>query len=101
MSNLRADLYTVIDGIVKNIYRKYYNSNPIIDKELKNMETTRTQFAVHLVAEGKAEGKAEVLQIIKLFLQGKAPNDISKLMNLALENVVNVLQEAGLIEQPQ
>ena len=52
-------------------------------------------------AEGKAEGKAEVTRIIKLFVQKKQPNEISKELNIPLKNVTSVLREAGLLEPAQ
>ena len=75
------------------------------------METTRGLYAQELeargiakgIAEGKAEGEAkaeaEITQVIRLFVQKKTPNQISKEMKVSVKKVRDILRKSGLIEQ--
>ena len=67
------------------------------------METTRGLYAQELVAKGKAEGEAkaeaEITQVIRLFVQKKTPNQISKEMKISVKKVKDILRKSGLIEQ--
>ena len=96
-SNLRLNLYAVINGIVQSISDKYDLNDPIIDKELKSMETTRALFAHEI----EANGINIATQVIKQFMQEKSPADISDEIGIPLTKVNAILIESGLIDPPQ
>ena len=91
-SNLRTNLYEVADGIAKNINEKYYDNNLEIDGELKKMGATRALYAQELVARGKAE----ITQVIRLFMQNKTAGEISKILGIPEQEVADILRETGL-----
>ena len=52
-------------------------------------------------ARGEAKAKTEILQIIKMHMQKKAPKEISVTLDIPLAKVKATLREAGLMEQEQ
>ena len=52
-------------------------------------------------ARGEAKAKAEITKVIRLFMQKKSPELISKELGISLAIINSILKESGLIEQAQ
>ena len=112
-SDLKLNLYEAIDGIVHVINAKTFENNLIIEEELNKMDTSRMVFAHEYLARGEARGitigeaRGEArgitigAQIVRLFLQKKALEDISKELDIPLEKVADTLRETGLLHKPE
>ena len=116
-SNLRSDLYAATGSIAQNINERHYGNNLEIERELEKMETERALFAVEIkakgvaegeakgmakgMAKGEAKGEARALEIIKLYMQKKAPGTISNELDISLKKVNTILKKSGLTELSQ
>ena len=100
-SNLRVNLYLVTNSIAQSISDKYNLNDPIIDKELKNMDATRALFAHEIEAKGKLKTKAEITSIIRMYLQKIPLEEISEKLYIPLPEVTGILVDSGLLEQIQ
>ena len=53
------------------------------------------------IAIGEVRGEATTTQIIKMFMQKKTPEEISAVLGVPMEKVIDILRKSGLMEQAQ